>query len=139
MKIGGEKNIDKFSLAKCPYCGEEIWYVEAFLAKNKAAYKCKYCEQISQVKVKSETFKFLGIVEIVSIIIFAASIFISEEYCILGTALIIMIFSGFYAFSPFMVLLFKPKNEKQKDEFDDVFIGTKKQSGKDTDTEIYSN
>lgn len=113
------------------------------MAKNKSFYKCKRCEHLSKVEVTPEAFRFLGIIELIAIIVFAVSIFIGGKFCLLGIVVITIIFAGFYAFSPFMVQLFKTKKKRKKvseeNEFNDDFTGVKKEAGKDTDTEIYSN
>ncbi len=129
--------IKKFDLPQCPYCREKAWYIESFLAKNQKTYKCNYCDRTSEVNLKPETFKFLGIIEILSIAVFIIAIFLGSSFCLLGISVIVMLFTVFYVFSPFMVLFFRPRVTSSKDE--DDFANMKKASGKDTDTEIYSN
>ncbi len=137
------KRIINLNLPDCPYCDESVLYIEAFLAKNKAVYKCKHCGCLSEVKIGNEAFKLLWIVELIAIIIFTASISLGGGYSLLGLVAIILAFCGFYAFSPFMVQLFKIRKKKkqscEEDEFYDDFAGIKKEAGNDTDTEIYSN
>lgn len=137
------KRIKKLHLPDCPYCDEKVWYIEAFLAKNKSFYKCKSCKHLSEVEVTPEAFKFLGLIELIAIIIFTVSIFIGGAYCLLGLVAIILVFAGFYAFSPFMVQLFRTKKKRKRvseeNEFTDEFASIKKEAGNDTDTEIYSN
>ncbi len=54
--------------------------------------------------------------------------------------MIFSLFGVFYVFSPFFVR-FKKTNQKKKTKEgqDDLIGGFKKTSGKDTDTEIFSN
>ena len=54
--------------------------------------------------------------------------------------MIFSLFGIFYVFSPFFVR-FKKTNQKKKTKEgqDDLICGFKKTSGKDTDTEIFSN
>lgn len=137
------KRIKNLNLPDCPYCGENVWYIETFLAKNRSVYKCKHCGYLSEVKVNPDAFKLLGIAEMTAIVIFTASIFMGGSYSLLGLLAITTVFAVFYAFSPFMVQLFRiKKKQKQKfdeDDFDYDFTIIKKEAGNDTDTEIYSN
>ncbi len=138
------KRIKELNLPDCPYCNEKVWYIESFLAKNRSTYKCKCCGYASEVRVGTQAFKFLGIAELIAIIVFAASIFIGGSYCLLGLVVIMLVFAVFYAFSPFMVQMFRLKkrkkhHSKEKEPDDDDFADIKKEAGKDTDTEIYSN
>lgn len=82
-------------------------------------------------------FKFLGIVEFLSVIVFAVSVFLGGKYCFFGLLIIFFLFGLFYAFSPSFVNL-KKFNYKSKRKQDNL-SGTRKRSGKDTDTEIFSN
>jgi len=137
------KRIKNLNLPDCPYCDESVWHIEAFLAKNCSFYKCKYCGKLSEVRVSPEAFKLLGVTEFIAIIIFATAIFMGGNYSLFGLVAIIAVFVIFYAFSPFMVQLFRIKKKRKKnfeeDELDDEFATVKKEAGKDTDTEIYSN
>jgi hypothetical protein len=136
------KGIKKLNLPDCPYCGGKIWYIETFLAKNRSFYKCKHCRHLSEVRVSPDAFKLLGIAELLSIIIFAVSIFMGGRYSLLGFAAITLVFTAFYALSPFTVRLFRIKLRKSrsnKNDSDDDFTIVKKEAGNDTDTEIYSN
>ncbi len=82
----------------------------------------------------------MGGIEFLSVIIFAISIFLGGKYCFLGLMVIVSLFSVFYAFSPFFVR-FKRSNikRKSKETQDELISMTSKKSGKDTDTEIFSN
>lgn len=137
------KSIKKLNLPDCPYCDERVWYIETFLAKNKRFYKCKCCDSLSEVKVELRAFKLLGIAELIAVIIFIASIFMGVSYCLFGLISMMSLFAVFYAFSPFTVQLFRIKKKRKQtpdeDEFDEDFMSIKKEAGKDTDTEIYSN
>lgn len=126
----------------CPYCKARLWYAEAFLFKSHHFYKCKCCSKVGKVEVDSGIFKFLGLVEFLSIIVFALSMFAGGIYCFLGLGLILILFGGFYVVSPYKVRIVKIHDE------DENFGGEKNSSyryddserfGKDTDTEIYSN
>lgn len=122
-------------LSECPYCGEKIWYTEAFFAKTKKIYKCKVCRNLCDVYIEPSAFKILGLAEIISVVIFVAALFAGSTFCLIGAALIICVFLGAYSFVPFALQLFKLKKQFE----DDVFTDIKKESGHDTDTEIYSN
>lgn len=125
--------INRYELPQCPYCRGKLWYIEAFLSKNRAVYKCKYCAKKCAVKISQKIFKFLVFVEILSLIVFAAAVFLGGRYCFMGAGIITLIFGVFYFFSPFTVKLLKTKSGNSDNDFSD------KKSGKDTDTEIYSN
>ena len=127
----------KFELPQCPYCGEQIWYIEAFLAKNRKTYKCKSCKKICKTDVSNRAFKILGIAEIIEVLIFIAAIFAGGTFCLAGAGIIMLIFLAVYSILPFTLQLFKLRKRTENDE--DVFMSMKKESGRDTDTEIYSN
>ncbi len=124
-------------MPNCPYCGEIVWYIEAFFAKNKKIYKCKSCKKTSSVHVDSQAFQILGLAEIVAVMIFVAAIFAGSSFCLGGIALIVFTFFCAYSVLPFTVRLFRIKRRSESE--DDVFTDMKKESGEDTDTEIYSN
>ena len=124
-------------MPKCPYCGEIIWYIEAFFAKNKKTYKCKSCKKTSSVHVDSKAFQILGLAEIIAVMIFVAAIFAGSSFCLGGIALIVFTFFCAYSVLPFTVRLFRIKRHGESE--DDVFTDMKKESGEDTNTEIYSN
>ena len=115
-----------------------MWYVETFLAKNKSFFKCKECSNVLKVLINPSAFKFLGSVEFLSVIIFAVSVFLGGKYCFLGLMMIFSLFGIFYIFSPFFVRFVKASG-KRKSSQNDLTEMQKKRSGKDTDTEIFSN
>lgn len=129
--------MEKFELPQCPYCGEQIWYVEAFLAKNRKTYKCKSCKKVCKTDVSTRAFKILGFSEIIAVLIFVAAIFAGGTFCLAGAGIIMLIFLSVYSILPFTLRLYKLRKRSGNDE--DVFTSMKKESGRDTDTEIYSN
>jgi len=129
--------IKGLELPKCPYCGEKLLYLESFLTKNKSTYECKCCECFSEVVIKSRAFKFFGLLEIFSFIIFVAAVLLGGSFCLYGLFLVLFVFTLFYFFSPFSVRLYKVKGgrvSKQKSKKDSDYgenIGKER--------EIYSN
>ena len=115
-----------------------MWYVETFLAKNKSFFKCKECSNLLKVLINPGAFKVLGSVEFLSVIIFAVSVFLGGKYCFFGLMMIVSLFGVFYAFSPFFVRFVKVSGKRKSGQHDLTGI-QKKRSGKDTDTEIFSN
>ena len=89
------------------------------------------------MNIDSRAFKILGLSEIIAVIIFAASVFAGGSFCLWGILFITLVFMGAYSLIPFMVRIFRMKSKPETE--DDVFSSTKKESGQDTDTEIYSN
>lgn len=79
----------------------------------------------------------MGLSEIIAVIIFVASVFAGGGWCLSGILFITLVFMAAYSFMPFMVRLFRTKSKSETD--DDMFNSTKKESGQDTGTEIYSN
>lgn len=115
-----------------------MWYVETFLAKNKSFFKCKECSNLLKVLINPGAFKFLGSIEFLSVIIFAVSVFLGGRYCFLGLMMIFSLFGVFYVFSPFFVKFVKVSGKRKSGQHDLTGV-QKKRSGKDTDTEIFSN
>ena len=123
----------------CPYCKARLWYAEAFLSKNRNSYKCKCCSKYGKVEVDTGIFKFLGLVEILSVIIFALSMFAGGSYCFYGLILILVLFGCFYFISPYKITITELEDDfSDKDEHSQDNVHNER-FGKDTDTEIYSN
>lgn len=123
----------------CPYCKARLWYAEAFLSKNRNSYKCKCCSKSGKVEVDAGIFKFLGLVEILSVIIFALSMFAGGSYCFYGLILILVLFGCFYFISPYKITIAELEDDfSDNDEHSQDNVHNER-FGKDTDTEIYSN
>ncbi len=132
----GVIDIKKLELPKCPYCGEKLLYLESFLVKNKTAYECKCCDYFSEVVIKTREFGFLILSEFVLLVIFLFAVLFGGSFCLFGLFLILFIFAGFYAFSPFSIKLCKMRKNripKQKNS-SDLYQNTDDES-----REIYSN
>lgn len=132
----------QLKLPGCPFCGCKMWYIEAFVLKNKPIYKCKNCKEKSAVQIKQFIFKFFWIIEILSALIFCASLFFGGEVTFFGLILTVLIFGTFYIFSPYAVILSYPKKRNKQSE--EVLRkceeqGVYKEYRKDTENEIYSN
>lgn len=129
-----------FSLPICPHCKEIALYTEAFLAKNRKKYRCKNCGEIVSVMIKESVFKFLWIIQLFAIFIFMASILFTGSVCLLGIIAIIFIFMIFYIFSPFFVTFSNSSSKKSGFARRNVKRRLqKKEFGRDTEKEIYSN
>lgn len=129
-----------FSLPVCPHCKEPALYTEAFLSKNKKKYSCKNCGEIVSVTIKESVFKFLWIIQLFAIFIFMASILFTGSICLLGIIAIMFIFMVFYVFSPFFVTFSNYNSKKSGSTRRNVKRRLqKKEFGRDTENEIYSN
>ena len=123
----------------CPYCKARLWYAEAFLSKNRNSYKCKCCSKSGKVEVDTGIFKFLGLVEILSVIIFALSMFAGGSYCFYGLLLILALFGCFYFISPYKITITEAEDDFIDHDENSHDSAHTERFGKDTDTEIYSN
>ncbi len=94
-----------FKLPRCPYCNSRLWYSEIFVFKNKNDINCPCCGNKSEIILKTEIFQVLGFIESLCLIIFALCVFKGGGYCLLGLLIVLLIFTGFYIFSPFCVKL----------------------------------
>ncbi len=130
-------------MTECPYCGEKLLYLEAFLYKNRSFYECKCCKHVSEINIKNKTFKILGLVELLAILIFAISVFVGGTFCLWGLLLILLAFFCFYVFSPFSVRLIKLRKKQISNP--NAFLDTNSFKYPDSKTEehserdIYSN
>ena len=125
-----------FDLPRCPYCGMKLLYTESFVIKNRSSYKCLNCNNISEVFLPSVLFKTLQIIQIISLVIFIAAVFKGSGFCLLGLVFIVLIFSGFYCYLPFMIKL---KLSKDNEEVINQYGSVKKTTGKSSEEEIFSN
>ena len=129
-------------LSGCPFCGCKLWYIEAFVLKNQPIYRCKNCKEKTSVQIQPSVFKFFWIIEVLSALVFVVSLFFGGEIAFLGCLLTVLIFSAFYAFTPYAVSLGYPK--KKNFQADMILKkcenpGVYRESRKDTEKEIYSN
>ena len=131
--------VNKLVLPTCPYCGSRVWYVDAFLVKNKPLYKCYTCKGTATVLIKERAFKILWAVQIIAVVVFAVAVFLGSTFSVVGFGLIILLFAGFYALTPYMVGLKHARMKKEKENEFGYKENAQKISREDTDTEIYSN
>ncbi len=132
--------LNKLVLPTCPYCGARVWYVDAFLVKNKALYTCPTCKGKAAVLIKSRAFKILWVVQIISVIVFSVAVMLGGGFSVLGFVLINILFAGFYAATPYMVSLkFARIKREKKDALFEQKEDKRKTCREDTDTDIYSN
>lgn len=102
---------NKAILPDCPYCGAKLGYLETFVLKNRATYKCRSCGKKSCVDLKSTFYNWLWIIQVICVIIFVASTITGGGFALFGLFLIVLVFMIFYCISPYLVIL---KSAKKK-------------------------
>lgn len=138
--------ISKLKLPVCPFCKYRLSFLEAFINKNRAVYKCRLCQRKSSVNLNSSIFKLLWCLQILSILIFIMTLIGGGVFLILGFLIIFSLFLGFYFISAYMVRLEEPmyvsvKNEKERDKKSNKKASLQKEKifDNEEDIDIYSN
>ena len=103
--ISKYNKFNKYKLPKCPYCNSKLWYSEIFILKNNTNMYCPHCGKKSEIILRTEIYQALGFTESICLVIFELYIFKGGGYCLLGLVAVILLFTGFYVFSPFCVRL----------------------------------
>ena len=80
---------------------------EAFVTKNKSVFKCRECKKKSIVTLKNSFYKFWLITLFFLLIIFLVSMFLGDNFLLLGLFFTIFLFFVFYGNTPNWFILEK--------------------------------
>lgn len=97
-------------LTKCPYCGKQITYMQAFLNRNRGEFFCNKCKKESNILIKKTLLIPFFIALLISIVILLLFFFMTDKTNLIFMLLVALPFVGFYAFTPFFVVL-KPRKK----------------------------
>lgn len=97
-------------ITKCPYCGKQLTFMQAFLVRNRGEFFCNKCKKESNILIKKSLLTpFIGAV-VLSLIFLAIFLFMTEKTNLWFMLLVALPFFGFYVLTPFYVDL-KPRKK----------------------------
>ena len=95
-------------LPKCPFCNSKLSYIEAFVTKNKSVFKCRECKKKSTVILKDSFYKFWLTTLLILLCVFLVTMFLGDNFLLIGLFLTIILFFVFYINTPKLITLEKP-------------------------------
>lgn len=97
-------------ITKCPYCGKQLTFMQAFIIRNRGEYFCNKCKKESNILIKKALLgPFIGATAL-SLLILFLFFFATERTNIWFMLLVALPFLGFYLLTPFYVEL-KPRKK----------------------------
>ena len=97
-------------ITKCPYCGKQLTFMQAFVIRNRGEYFCNKCKKESNILIrKSLLGPFIGATAI-SVLFLLIFFFATERTNLFFMLLVALPFLGFYMLTPFYVEL-KPRKK----------------------------
>ena len=97
-------------ITKCPYCGKQLTFMQAFVIRNRGEYFCNKCKKESNILIrKSLLGPFIG-ATVLSILFLALFYFGTDRTNLFFMLLVALPFFGFYLLTPFYVEL-KPRKK----------------------------
>ena len=97
-------------LTKCPYCGKQMTYFQAFFNRTRGEFFCNKCKKESNILIKKALLIRFFVALFLSILILLAFFFMTDKTSLWFILFVIIPFIGFYAFTPFFVVL-KPRKK----------------------------
>ena len=92
-------------LTKCPYCGKQMTYFQAFFNRTRGEFFCNKCKKESNILIKKTLLIPFFIALFLSLLILFAFFFMTEKTNLWFMFFVALPFIGFYAFTPFFVVL----------------------------------
>ncbi len=97
-------------ITKCPYCGKQLTFFQAFVNRNRGEFFCNKCKKESNILIKKTLLIPFFIALLISLIILAVFLFMTEKTNLIFMLLVALPFVGFYILTPFFVVL-KPRKK----------------------------
>ncbi len=97
-------------ITKCPYCGKQLTFMQAFLIRTRGEYFCNKCKKESNILIRKSLLVPFIIATILSLIILAIFFFMTDKTNLIFMLLVALPFFGFYLMTPFYVDL-KPRKK----------------------------
>lgn len=133
-------------LPRCPYCGKQLNFFEAFNFKSKGEYYCKACLKSSKINFNKSMYTRSWICELVSLVILLVFVIFTPSKSLLTVFAVLCPFLFFYTFVPFEMVLsqceqvnirkeIEEKNKVAKGETVNFYVPkSKTQSDKETNS-----
>ncbi len=97
-------------ITKCPYCGKQLTFMQAFLIRTRGEYFCNKCKKESNILIRKSLLVPFIIATILALIILAIFFFMTDKTNLIFMLLVALPFFGFYLMTPFYVEL-KPRKK----------------------------
>lgn len=97
-------------ITKCPYCGKQLTFFQAYFLRKKGEFFCNKCKKESNVLIKKTLLIPFIIALILSLAILALFLFVTDRTNIWFMLFVAMPFIGFYLLTPFFIEL-KPRKK----------------------------
>ena len=108
-------------ITKCPYCGKQLTFMQAFIIRTRGEYFCNKCKKDSNILIKKALLVPFIIALILSLLILAVFLFMTEKTNLWFMFFVAIPFIGFYALTPFYVEL-KPRKKHMDALYDTGMI-----------------
>lgn len=108
-------------ITKCPYCGKQLTFMQAFIIRTRGEYFCNKCKKESNILIKKSLMIPFVIALILSLLILAVFLFMTERTNLIFMLLVAIPFIGFYMMTPFYVDL-KPRKKHMDALYDTGMI-----------------
>lgn len=108
-------------ITKCPYCGKQLTFMQAFLVRNRGEYFCNKCKKESNILIKKSLLVPFSIATVISLLILAVFIFGTDRTNLIFALLVALPFFGFYFITPFYIDL-KPRKKHMDALYDTGMI-----------------
>lgn len=100
-------------LAKCPYCGRSVSYLDSFFMKNKGEYTCKRCGCIANVGLNRNIYAITSVLCVFVLLLVVLYLFFGDLTNLWSLLLVIIPFAAYYAVVP-MFLILVPTSDKSQ-------------------------
>lgn len=97
-------------ITKCPYCGKQLTFLQAYFVRNKGEFFCNKCKKESNVLIKKMLLIPFIVALILSLGILALFLFMTDRTNIWFMLFVALPFIAFYLITPFFIEL-KPRKK----------------------------
>ncbi len=97
-------------ITKCPYCGKQLTFMQAFLNRNRGEYFCNKCKKESNILIRKNLLVPLILAVICSLFILLLFLFATDKTNIWFILFVAVPFIVFYLLTPFFIEL-KPRKK----------------------------
>ena len=108
-------------LTKCPYCGKQMTYFQAFFNRTRGEFFCNKCKKESNILIKKTLLIPFFIALLFSLVILFAFFFMTDKTNLWFMLYVIIPFIGFYLLTPLFVVL-KPRKKHMDALYDTDII-----------------
>lgn len=97
-------------ITKCPYCGKQLTFMQAFIMRTRGEYFCNKCKKESNILIRKSLLVPFVIATIISLLILCVFLFMTDRTNLWFMLFVAIPFFGFYMLTPFYVEL-KPRKK----------------------------